>query len=433
MRHVNRRSLLLLSFLVLLLVQFGRWQGQINENLPSESGNNSIFLLVFAPVLFITLYANRQWGYLTVFRPLRGPLLLFLAVIIGVGLFRDDLSSAARNMASIVLTYSIILGLSAMSFSLPFRRMFDVYIIFIAYLFLPVTIYVHLTEVGPLVLFPDRLESNNLRLGGLVYYAHAAMLLGVGGMFSLYQFLQSRTYSVRLYYGLTFILLNIFLLFTDCRSTWGGVALTYALLVLLNLPRHKRWAIISLTALTALLFYSGVFEVKTTKQYRTTDDFEFRLAIWGLALQGISENPLTGYGTENYFSSNRKAMDMDERLSDPHSAALSLALQSGLLALILFFRLYYYTVRHYSRHALGAYKPLIAVCLYWLFAPFFWGTVYNGAAGFIQILFPLTYFVSLLHPDLYRLVPMSRVLAKRASAGQHQAYQAEFVEQGTEA
>lgn len=408
MKHTNRRSLILLLLLLLLLLQFGHWQGQMSENLPTESSNNSLFLMLYVPLLLGCLYVGNQWGYLKTFRPLRKPLLLFLAVIIGVGLFRNDLGAAMRNMASIVLTHSIIVGLAAMSFSLPFRRMIDVYIIFIAFVFLPITIYIHVTNVGPLVLFPDRLESNNLRLGGLIYYAHTAMLLGIGGLFALHQFLQSRTYRVRLYYGLMFLMLNTFLLFTDCRSSWGGISLACGLLVLLSLPKPKRWPLIGLGVVVAVVFYSGAFEVEATKKYRTGDDFEFRLAIWGLALQGISEHPLTGYGTGNYFSKNQKAMDMDERLSDPHSATLSLALQSGVLVLLLFFRLYYLTVRHYIRYGAGVFKPLVAVCLFWVFTPFFWGTVYNGAAGFIQIIFPLTFFVSLLHPDLYRLTQPRR-------------------------
>lgn len=428
MKHVNRRSLILLSFLGLLLVQFGRWEGQANRTESTgEGGDNTTFLLLYVPALLATLYVSNRWGYWKVFRPVRKPLGLFLITIVGVGLFRGDFVSAARNMASIMLTYSIVLGLAAMSFSIPFRRAVDVFIFFIAGVFLPLTVYVHLTTVGPLVLFPDRMESNNLRLGGLVYYAHTAMLLGIGGLFALYQLLRSRTFGTRLYYGLLFVALNVFLLFTDCRSLWGGVAFAYGVLVLQSLPKAKRWPLVGAMAVVILLLYSGAFSVKQASQYQTGDDFTFRMVIWGLSLEGISQRPLTGYGTENYFSSNQKAMDFDQRLSDPHSALLSLALQSGLLVVFLFIRLYYQTVRQYTRYTTGPTKPLVAVAWFWLFAPFFWGLVYNGAAGFVQILFPLTYFVSLLHPELYQLAAVRPVRPAPARVSEFIPY-AETVE-----
>lgn len=424
MSQINRRSVALLFFLILLLIQFGKWQEKISETSVTEDGHNSLFLLLYIPILFITLYMGKQWGYLYVFRPLQKPLLLFLIVVTGIGLFRNDLVSGMENAASIVLTYSLIIGLSAMSFSLPFRRMLDVYIIFIAYIFLPITIFMHITKFGSLVLFPDRTENNNLRLGGIIYYAHTAMVLGIGGLFSLYQYIHSRK-RFRFYYVFTLLILTIFLVFTDCRSSWGGVAVSYSLLILFNLSKEKRWPLIGVIIVTVIVANSGTFLNNASKQYQTGDDFIFRLSIWNFAIEGIADSPLIGYGKENYFASNKKAMDLDDRLHDPHSATLSLALQSGLIVLIIFCVIYYKTIRHYYRNSFGQKKPLIAVCIFWLFVPFFWGHIYNGSAGFMQIVFPLTYFISLLHPDLYHPVLIRRVKSSSNSQSAQQVYNTE--------
>ncbi|QJD77226.1 O-antigen ligase family protein [Spirosoma rhododendri] len=410
MKHQQQRSFLFLLFLTALLAQFGRWQGQINEEQAAESGSNSQFLLLYVPLLLGTVYVSGLMGYLKVFRPFKGVFISFLLVLTGVGLFRGDVGAGINNMASITLTYSIILGLTMLGFSLPFRRTMALLVLFIAFIFLPLTTYIHLTKVGPLVLFPDRLQENNLRLGGLLYYAHTAMLLGIGALFALEQLIVSRSKSVRLYYGLIFLTLNVFLLLTDCRSSWGGVGLSYSLLIFLHLSRASRWKFGTLVGLLVVGFYvnEGWQTIHANRDYHTSDDMLFRMAIWGFAVEGIGEQPLTGYGTENYFAHNQKAMATDDRLRDPHSATLSLALQSGLVAVVLFYWLYGKIIRHYNRFGAGNSRPMLAVGLFWLLAPFLWGTVYNGAAGFIQILFPLTFFLSLLHPGCYESRPEPR-------------------------
>lgn len=410
MRHQQQRSVLFLLFLTALLAQFGKWQGQINEEQAAESGSNSQFLLLYVPLLFGTVYFSGLMGYLKVFRPFKKVLISFLLVLTGVGLFRGNLSAAVNNMASIALAYSIILGLTVLGFSMPFRRTIALLVLFITFIFLPLTTYIHLTKVGPLVLFPDRLQDNNLRLGGLLYYAHTAMMLGIGALFALEQLITSRPKSVRVYYGAIFLILNAFLLLTDCRSSWGGVGLSYSLLIFLHLSRTSRWKFGTLVGLAVLGFYvnEGWQSAHTTRDYHTSDDMLFRMAIWGFAVEGIGEQPLTGYGTENYFAHNQKAMATDDRLHDPHSATLSLALQSGLLAVVLFYWLYGKIVRHYNRFGAGPNRPMMAVGLYWLLAPLLWGLVYNGAAGFIQILFPLTFFLGFLHPGCYESSPEPR-------------------------
>ena len=116
MRHQQQRSVLFLLFLTALLAQFGKWQGQINEEQAAESGSNSQFLLLYVPLLFGTVYFSGLMGYLKVFRPFKKVLISFLLVLTGVGLFRGNLSTAVNNMASIALAYSIILGLTVLGF-----------------------------------------------------------------------------------------------------------------------------------------------------------------------------------------------------------------------------------------------------------------------------------------------------------------------------
>ncbi len=408
MKHLQQRSALFLLFLTALLVQFGKWQGLINDGEAAKSGANSLFLLIYAPLLFGVLNMSGIIGYLRALMPVKSLLTAFMITLMGVGLFRGELSSSINNIASAALTYSIVIGLAALGFSMPFRRTIDLLIIFIAFIFLPLTTFIHLTKVGPLVLFPDRLQDNNLRLGGLLYYAHTAMIIGVGALFSLEQFVTYKSRIKRLYYLLIFIGLNAFLLLTDCRSSWGGVVFSYTILIMSYLTRINRWRFTIAIGLLIGAFYiaKDLSKISTTHEYHTSDDFMFRMAIWGFAIDGIVERPLTGYGNTNYFARNQKAMAHDERLADPHSSTLSLALQSGILVVILFYWLYAKIARHYVRFRVTTHCAMIAVVIYWLLVPFLWGMIYNGSPGFIQIFFPLTFFISLLHPSHFVHTPL---------------------------
>lgn len=401
MKHLQQRSILFLLFLTVLLIQFGKWQGQVNDGEATKSGANSIFLLAYVPLLFGTLYASGVIGYLRALIPVKAILTTFLIAIMSVGLLRGELSSSINNIASVALTYGIILGLVALSFSMPFRRPVDLIIVFITFIFLPLTAYIHVTKVGPMVFFPDRLQDNNLRLGGLLYYAHTAMILGIGALFSLKQLITYKSKTERLYYAIVFLTLNTFLLLTDCRSSWGGVLVSYLILTMAYLTRINRWRFAICIGLLAGGVYlaKDISKIKAAPEYNTSDDFLFRMAIWGFAIDGIIDRPLTGYGNNNYFARNQKAMRLDDRLTDPHSSTLSLALQSGLVVVVLFYCLYARMARHYIRFGIQLHKPMIAVAIYWLLVPFMWGMIYNGSPGFIQIFFPLTFFLSLMHPS----------------------------------
>jgi O-antigen ligase len=226
------------------------------------------------------------------------------------------------------------------------------------------------------------------------------MLLGIGALLSLEQLVTYKGKTERLYYLFIFLLLNAFLLLTDCRSSWGGVALSYTILIMAHLTRINRWRFAICIGLLAggVYLVKDVSKIKTTHEYHTSDDFLFRLAIWGFAIDGITERPLTGYGNNNYFARNQKAMRLDDRLTDPHSSTLSLALQSGLVVVVLFYWLYIRMARHYLRASVEPHRPMVAVGVYWLLVPFMWGMIYNGSPGFIQVFFPLTFFLSMMHP-----------------------------------
>lgn len=401
--HQRYVMLTLVGFLTWLLVHFGIWSGQPNEAQRLEEANHASFLILFLLALCVAMVALGTYRHVVVFFRFRVPLALFLTAVLATGFLREDLASSLRNSVSITLAYLMAMGLATLAFALPLNRALDALVILIVVIFLPLTVLVHVTKVGPLVLFPDRTENNMLRLGGLIYYAFTAMTLGVGGLIALYQFL-SRYPRRRGWYALAFILANVFLLFTDCRSAWSGVMLAYLAVTYTFLSRFYRQLALGLgVVVLAAGWVVKDSRAPVTRQYDTEGDFKFRQRIWHYALQGIQDEPITGYGSAQYLTTHYRAhIEIGTNLEDPHSATLSLALQSGVIVTGLFFWLFGSIAWLCYRHAVGTKRALLGLVIFWVFVPFFWGDVYNGKAGFIQHFLPISCFIGLLHPGVYR-------------------------------
>lgn len=403
---MNRNTYTTLFLILLqaaLLFHFGDLNG-ISSVQRAEAPNHVAFYALLLPVVIAVVVWFGYLRHLQVLFKFRIGIGLLLAATVLVSLGRDDAASQLRNSFNIILSYLVIFGFCAMAFAVDFRRVIDAFILFTAFIFLPATAFTHLTKVGPLVLFPDRTTDNMLRFGGMVYYAHTAMILGVGGLFSLLQLLNSKTLLLRLWYGGLFLILNVFLVYTDCRSAWGGVGLSYALLAFPYMSLRTKYIVgFSAVLLIPAFLVTKSLLTKTVATYNTESDFQFRMRIWQYAIRGIEQKPITGYGSKGFLEFDHKATtDLDEELNDPHSATIGLALQSGLVVVVLFYFLYGQLAALCYQHALGQHKAMMALCVFWFFVPFFWGNVYNGAGGFVQLFFPITYFVGLLHPDLYR-------------------------------
>ncbi len=390
--------------LTALLFHFGDLQG-ISSVQKAEAPNHVLF---FALVLPVQIGIMAWFGYLRhlqVFFRFRVGLSLFVLTALLVSLGRDDAASQVRNALNIMLSYMVILGFCAMAYAIDFRKVMQLVAVFVVFVFLPATAFTHLTKVGPLVLFPDRTTDNMLRFGGMLYYAHTAMVLGVGGLFALWLLLTSDALKDKIWYGFLFLIANVFLVYTDCRSAWGGVGLSYILLAFPYLSLRAKYIIAGcvILLLPAGLLGKSLLAKKVATNYNTESDFQFRMRIWQYAIRGIERQPITGYGSKSFLESDHKATtDLDEELNDPHSATIGLALQSGLLVVLIFYVLFGQMAVLCYKHALGAYWSMLSLCVFWFFVPFFWGNVYNGAGGFVQLFFPISYFIGLLHPDLYR-------------------------------
>ena len=299
----NTYTTLFLIFLqAVLLFHFGDLNG-ISSVQRAAAPDHATFFAMLLPVLIVVIVWFGYVRHLQVLFKFRTGIALLLLGTVLVSLGRDDAASQLRNSFNIILSYLVIFSFCAMAFAIDFKRSLDAIILFTVFIFLPATTYTHLTKVGPLVLFPDRTTDNMLRFGGMVYYAHTAMILGVAGLFSLLQFLKSSSMRQRLWYAGLFLICNVFLVYTDCRSAWGGVGLSYGLLAWPHMSLRAKYiaGASAVLLIPAFLLTKSLLTKTVATNYNTESDFQFRMRIWQYAIRGIENRPVTGYGSKGFL------------------------------------------------------------------------------------------------------------------------------------
>lgn len=185
MNQRTRSSLIFIGLLTWLMTHYGIWEG---HTFP-DTVDLSTFLVYFIPILAFIVFWFGFFEHFKVFYRFRWPFVAFFTILILAGILRPDTASSIHNTISILTGYFICMSLAAIAFSLPFRHAVDSLLLFITLIFVPLTFGVHITQIGPLLTpFPGRVE-NSWPLDRVLYAAPVAMVLGIGGVFSLYQFL----------------------------------------------------------------------------------------------------------------------------------------------------------------------------------------------------------------------------------------------------
>lgn len=328
-------------------------------------------------------------------------LFIFFGSLFFVSILRNDLYSSLRNFSSILITYSVAFGLSLIFHQIPFIKSLQLFILIVVFFILPINFFVQYTKLGGFALFPDRMGGEDtLRFGGALYHAHNGMILGFIAILLFYL-----VFVKKINRNINFILLIIVffsIILTDCRSVWGGVAISiYSMFYLFVKSKSLRRLSIFLSIVITIVAVNYLI-AKSVTVGNTVDDASFRIIIWSRAIEGILESPILGYGNFNYFQSNFEAIsDISQNLNDPHNSFLDLFLQNGLPASLLFIILFYKIYQNFKNHS--SFVELTPIFLFWLIVPFFWGHIYKGTTGFIQFFFPLSVFSVILHPDIYSM------------------------------
>lgn len=143
-------------------------------------------------------------------------------------------------------------------------------------------------------------------------------------------------------------------------SRGGLLAFTFALLTLLLLAKSIKSSVKCLVVMSclALLVYAPInydrySTILNLKGDYNTHNEEGRLAIWGIGVRALLDNPLTGVGVRN--SSYAVALDRKRRGVDIvrwqsiHNSAIQIGAETGLIGLLLFLLMSLNVVRIFLR------------------------------------------------------------------------------------
>ncbi len=181
-------------------------------------------------------------------------------------------------------------------------------------------------------LFRSNIESVALKYAGLIYYASSVLLL-------------------------TYIVFR-----TQTRGTMLALIFSVVLFLILSAisyRKNKKVKIVSLTLFATALILGALFWTNRDSQFVQNNPSLVRIATispaegtakarivnWGIALEGIKERPVFGWGQENYLYVFAKHFDIEMYKEEPwfdrtHNSFIDWAIQGGLIALVLYVALF---------------------------------------------------------------------------------------------
>lgn len=325
-------------------------------------------------------------------------LIIFVITNIVFSLFREGFISSLRNSLSTAIALFLVINISSIYVTIPINKAINAYINFIFYVLLPVNVFIQQYYNGGFVLFPDRDYFDNLRFYGCLYHAHLGMIFGFADLLLIIKIL------IRIKFVffdiIKIVILTLAILYTDCRSAWGGLILSIVFFLIINKNKNliQKFFICILFVCTVTYSVNYLFLNSSTVK-GIAEDSDFREFIWNVGITKIFDHPIIGNGSAELFKTVDASNNYAGWLYDPHNAYIHLILVVGIPLAILLLSVYFKMFKiAYSRN-----KAILSIIIFWLFIPMFWGHIYNLSLVFMPIFVSITLFSILLHPQLSNL------------------------------
>jgi O-antigen ligase len=136
-------------------------------------------------------------------------------------------------------------------------------------------------------------------------------------------------------------------------------------------------------------------------------DFESREIIWKISKELIQKQKWVGYGDYSKlltrYSQNHPDYDWhfgNLVLEHPHSSYLNFLLQSGAISFVLM-GVFLLMILLQIRNLNGFNKAMMLLVLYWMLCGISWESLFNMTYTMDGVLFELSIFGLILHPELY--------------------------------
>lgn len=376
-------------FFISLLFVYGRgvnFNAQLSEELAlSKDSSKAPFLILSNIVLFFLKPGKSlfSFSYVRNYRLWGVYFLVLFFLVFTRGNFQDDF----KNFGTIFFSYSLLFLILRFAYGVAIDKL-EVCFIFISFGIVLLTTVFHLLQGFNIVFSPSRTENNFDRIGGMFYYAHSGAIMSIATLFSFNRFYRDR----KILYLVISCICVIFLVATDTRSAWVATFCSLLFIVFRNISFWKL-ALFSILLYVVSISLSELISSTSSLASSSTDN-SFRLLIWDYSFNLASEKLFNGYGSLNPFS--KFGTSFSSRLSDPHNSLISLLLQSGLFAVIIYITIYFKNLIYCLKSSFAEYRFLF---FFWLFFPFFWGKIYDHLSSFIGMYMMFTIYAFALYPN----------------------------------
>jgi O-antigen ligase len=357
-----------------------------------QTDKNSILLLIICAFAVSTLL---HLNHFRLFFPSRNPIVFMLFTIFITSFFRPDVFQSIRNAIAVLLSFIIILFLTAILHSLPIKTallLFACNLTFLA----TVSALVHLLTIGNMTFF----EHNTItRVSGLFFFAENAMMTGLSILISIMLFFFDKRKKILI---LNIVICSIILSSTDTRSVM--LALICAISYVLNFNKFRGLlkmmiVVISLILMVSsyIFLHSGDAEVENYNY----EKLRVRELIWKVSINGIISKPISGYGNENPFQ-NSISQKISDILNDAHNSHLMYMLIFGIPVWFLFILYYINTVYYGFKNYRPEFQIFNSIALFWIIISWFWGRIFLTGASVLQIMFMVSLLGIMNHPEAYK-------------------------------
>lgn len=399
MRLKQFHKFILLFLIFLIAFYYGDFGGQILAESAKEKGSNAFFQVSLALFAMFYIYFTKTQIKL----PHKKIFFSYLLLLFILSFFRHNIIEDLRLSISIILTQFIILFLSTLMHKLRFAdSLFYLVLTFIIVLW--VCLFVHINSVG-IISFAERNMYN--RLGGLYFYGLTGTLAGLTVLLSGIGFFIDKSSYRKMFFAICIVNSLLFTLGSDLRNVLAASCICLILLFYLFSKRERYMKFVFVLALAGLILMGNYYLNHSEAASTTDSDLGVREMIWAWTYDGISKQPIIGYGKVNYFATNLNSMIFQDELSDPHSSILNLTLKFGIPATLLF--LFYFAklmIYNYKRDRIFK-GSLLVIPLYWFLSTITGGTFFIGNGYFGSYIFGLSMFGIFLHPQLfYKNIPI---------------------------
>lgn len=382
--------LLIFTFLIFTLGNFQR------PDPGKDLSVNVVFLFVVTFLIFTKDLLKHNIIFITQNSLVNSLFLLFALSVVIISWLRDGLLNT--YLYSLVLTFTAVIVMIQFLYRLPFTKALNLFLLTL-FIVMVLNLIVQYIKMGSLKL--DISIQREQRLLGFLGGGLAGVLAGLSAIISIicYVFRKSKLPI--------FVLINIFLswsilLMSDNRTAIIACAIVYIFIFFKISRVSKGNKLIFLIVIMAFYLFFRFYIQESIGGQRLSGDFDKRIKIWEYGMVQIKENPLMGYGKNNPFSGNYNALnDFGSNLADPHNAYLYLILRNGVVIAIFFFIfIISFVVTSYRDIRCTDYSLLILIPIYWLIVSITGGDYFNFKLNFGSLIFGISIFGFLNHPDL---------------------------------